>query len=509
MICKLYFCHSVVSRREAYNILNMNIQILLFVLSIIAYFQSYQFYAKEKYTFSFALILLGGTFLRLLVMNDPFLHAWDERYHFLVAKNMLNNVFEPQLYAKTLLDYDYRSWASNHIWLHKPPFALWTIALSFKIFGVSAFAGRLPSLFFSSSCVYLTYQIALLLFKDQKTAIIAAFLHSINGLILEMGAGRISTDHIDTTFFFILECSVYLSLCFNRQNKYHFLVIIGILTGIAVLTKWYIGLFIIPMFFFATVAQERVWKTILQSILIFIISFPIFYTWQNYIMNHFPKEAIWEKSYNFRHLFENIEGHGQAWWYHLDKARIIWNELIYFIFAWFVVQWVRKPFEKPIYLLGFWVMIPYTIFSLCTTKMQGYLLFTAPAFFIMIAVFMVENMETFSLNKYLKYLPIIIILLSIRYSIERVKPFQNHAPSLAEKIQILGYKQRLSEPKTVIFNAQNYIEIMFYTDFVAYQRMPTLSEIEQIKKQGYAIALIRGNKMPDYILNDAYIKILP
>jgi Dolichyl-phosphate-mannose-protein mannosyltransferase len=267
-------------------------QISLFVFSVILYRLSYKYYASEKYDFSLASILIGGILLRLLMMNDPFLHTWDERYHFLVAKNLLNNPIEPKLYAKALLDYNYRSWASNHIWLHKPPFALWTIAFSFKIFGMSEFAGRLPSLFFSISCVYWTHQIALLLFKNRKIAIIAAFLHSINGLILEIGAGRISTDHIDTTFFFLLECSVYLSLCHYRQNKYSLLIIIGMLTGIAVLTKWYIGLFIIPLFFLSNISKERVWKTIVQTILIAIISIPFFYTWQNYIMSYFPQEAI-------------------------------------------------------------------------------------------------------------------------------------------------------------------------------------------------------------------------
>ncbi len=485
--------------------MQMNIQILLFIFATLMCVQGYKSFIKEEYNLSLIYILLIGILLRVLSASDPFVHSWDERYHFLVAKNLCDNAFEPQLYVKTLLDYDFKQWGANHIWLHKPPFALWMIALSFKIFGISEFAGRLPSLFCSVACIYLTFQIAMHLLNQQKIALIAAFLHAINGIIIELSAGRDATDHIDTIFFFILELSLYLSLCYSRQNNRILWVSIGILTGIAVLTKWYVGLFILPMFFLANVKENEILKTILKCILLFIIALPLFYSWQVYTMNRFPNEAMWEKAYNFKHFFEAIEGHGHTWWYHIDKARIIWNELIYIIFAWFVSKWFLNPFQKIYYFLGIWVVIPYSIFSMSVTKMTGYVLFTAPAFFIMIGMFIIQKDSWFAKNKYLKYLPIIILLLSIRYSMERVKPFQDRTSLLTEKEQILNYKKQIPNSKTVIFNTKSFIEIMFYTDFVAYEKLPSPIEIETIKKQGYAIAIVRSENIPNYILNDASI----
>jgi hypothetical protein len=259
------------------------------------------------------------------------------------------------------------------------------------------------------------------------------------------------------------------------------------------------------MFFLANAKQDNLFKIILKCILLFIIAIPLFYSWQVYTMNRFPNEAIWEKSYNFKHFFEAIEGHAQAWWYHIDKARIIWNELIYIIFAWFARQWFLNPLQKTYYFLGIWIVIPYSIFSMSVTKMTGYVLFTAPAFFIMIGWFLIQNDSFFAKNKYLKYLPIIILALSIRYSIERVKPFQNTEKLLTQKKQILDYKKQLTNPKTVVFNTKNFIEVMFYTDFVAYEKMPSLSEIESIKKQGYAIVVVKSENIPNYILNDEQI----
>lgn len=38
---------------------------------------------------------------------DPFLHTWDEQFHALVARNMMDNPFVPTLRKGQLLPYDY------------------------------------------------------------------------------------------------------------------------------------------------------------------------------------------------------------------------------------------------------------------------------------------------------------------------------------------------------------------------------------------------------------------
>src|SRR5687768_6910766 len=75
--------------------------------------------------------LLAGTFILRVFMAqlDPFLNLWDERYHALVAKNMMLEPFKPMLYANPVLPYSFDSWTNNHIWLHKQPLFLWQIAL--------------------------------------------------------------------------------------------------------------------------------------------------------------------------------------------------------------------------------------------------------------------------------------------------------------------------------------------------------------------------------------------
>ena len=83
-----------------------------------------------------ALILLTAFLIRMDAAFMRSLHPWDERFHVLVAKNLLDHPLTPTLYRVPALDYDARDWTANHVWLHKPPGALWLMAGSMGIFGV-------------------------------------------------------------------------------------------------------------------------------------------------------------------------------------------------------------------------------------------------------------------------------------------------------------------------------------------------------------------------------------
>src|SRR5947209_2593929 len=102
-------------------------------------------------------LLAAGLALRLYAGADLFLHTWDERYHALVAKHLLAHPATPTLYDRPLLPYDYRDWRANHVWLHKPPLALWLMAaglgLGRAVAGAQGaeLAMRLPGLLLSTA----------------------------------------------------------------------------------------------------------------------------------------------------------------------------------------------------------------------------------------------------------------------------------------------------------------------------------------------------------------------
>jgi 4-amino-4-deoxy-L-arabinose transferase-like glycosyltransferase len=138
---------------------NLLFGILTIIFCITGYLFSWKYWRKDNYKIAILLIVICGLALRIYTSTDFFLHSWDERYHALVAKNLIQHPLTPTLYDNPVLPYDYRNWKANHIWLHKQPLPVWTIAASMRLFGVNEIALRLPSIILSTIGILLTFLI--------------------------------------------------------------------------------------------------------------------------------------------------------------------------------------------------------------------------------------------------------------------------------------------------------------------------------------------------------------
>jgi len=108
-------------------------QLLMLCLAGSFFLASLFFQTSKRYKLSF--VFLGLTAFSLFsfaALLDPFLNIWDERFHALVAKNLIDHPLMPTLYDDPVVDMLYDRWDRWHIWLHKQPLFLWQIALSFS-----------------------------------------------------------------------------------------------------------------------------------------------------------------------------------------------------------------------------------------------------------------------------------------------------------------------------------------------------------------------------------------
>ena len=456
-------------------------------IAIVLYYLAYKKFLKENYKLCLWLIMLGGLLLRLFTSMDFYLHEWDERYHALVSKNLIQNPLKPMLYSMPILDYDYRNWTSNHIWLHKQPFPLYSMALSMFILGKNTIALRLPSILLSTASIFATFQIGKIL-VSKKIGIFAAFLFSINGLIIESTAGRVATDHIDVFFYSLTTIAIYYLLRSVDQNSRNSIVLGAIFTGLAILSKWLPALIVLPVWLIYYYQKQGI-KGITTNLTIFItVCSAIAIPWQIYIMNQFPMEASWEYEYNSRHFFEVIEEHTKPIYYHFDRMRIIYGELIYIPLLWLIFttysQLRKSKYTKLI--LASWILIPYLFFSVALSKMQGYILFCSTAIFIMTAMFFYELKSFETKFKKLKLLTLILLIaLPIRYSVERISPFsiKERNPDWITEMR----KLRVKENKSVVFNCKYPIETMFHTNLIAYETTPNMEKLKFLKTEGYDI----------------------
>jgi len=464
--------------------------ILLLLFALITYLIWKQ--AKlSNYTQALFLIILLGTVLRIFVSTDPFLHEWDERYHALVAKNTIEDPIKPTLYKVPLLDYDYKSWVGNHVWLHKQPLPLWIIGNSMRVFGVNLFGFRLPSILFSLLAVWLTFLIGSKLF-DKKTGLIAAFLHSINGLIIELTGGRVATDHVDIFFLFFIELSIWFVILYHGKRNFWNLLLIGVCTGCAVLTKWLPALIVFPIFLILDYKLYFDKKTIINSAIILAAISLVSAPWQIYSALEFPLENAWEKHFNWLHLTTVLDEQTGPFYYFFSKLRIHYGEIMYLPLIWFVLK-KRNWLERKKLALLVWMLVPLLFFSISKTKMQGYTLFIAPAVFIMLGLFVryilfyLKRFSTKNKRVFAQLIVVFIFLLPIRYCIERVKPFSK------ENSQQPTYMKRIKELKPldsktlVIENCKYPIETMFFTNHIAYDKKLTLEEKEKVIRLGYSV----------------------
>lgn len=466
-----------------------NLKLITLSVSTFGLIFSAFFFVQQKYNFSLLLIILLGITLRVYTSSDNYLHKWDERYHALVAKNMMQEPFTPKLYKNPVLSYDYTNWTGNHIWVHKQPFPLWSIALSFKIFGVNELALRIPSIVLTSIAIFLTFYIASFFFNE-KVGVFAAFFYAVNGLIIEMSAGRVATDHPDVFFLFFIELAVFFSVMYIKKQKTYINILVGLSLGIAILCKWLPALIVLPIWVLLMFQNKEPYKKILTNLLLIItVACLVFIPWQIYIHTAFPLEAKWESNYNMKHILEVLDGQGGGMFYFFEKLTINYGALIFLPLIYLLYKFYKNPKNYHFLALIFWIFVPLIFFTLVKTKMQAYILFTAPALFIATAYFW-EELNNWQIKGKLKYLQKILqlalLVLPLIYCIERTKIFQNidRNPTWVQELKNINNKNE----NLVLINCPYPIETMFYTNCTAaYSYIPKKKKIDELEREGYTV----------------------
>ena len=439
-------------------------------------------------------VLAAALLISGFAASDLVLHPWDERFHALVAKHLITHPFLPTLYDRPALPYDYRDWMTNHVWLHKPPVGLWVPALSMRLFGVHEWALRLPSVLMLTLGVALTFRIGCEIF-DQRTALLASMFHSVNGFLVSMAAGR-RADHIDTLLVVLVQLGVLLALSQAHRPSRLTVVWLGILSGVAVLTKSMAGMLILPILFYVVWSRQSIHKAVTTVALTGTIALALAGPWYLYTRLAFPVEAAWEAAYTWRHIYEVLEGHAGTLFFYLADMPRTFGELIYLPVGWFLVQLVRGRGDAGWRAVAVWIGTPYVLFSLFATKLPTYVLVAAPAVFLVEARFWWELKRFVGevMDRYWRRVGLvllgILLILPARYLMEPTGPLESREwnPEWAQSLRDLPGRIGVSD--AVIFNSAAPIETMFYTSYTAYDYLPTWKQVDSLREQGLSVVII-------------------
>ena len=454
-------------------------------------------------------ILAAGLLLRLYAGTDLFLHCWDERYHALVAKHLLAHPGTPTLYDPPALPYDYRDWRANHVWLHKPPLALWLMAaglwLSQALMGMAGgeIAMRVPGLLLAVASIYFPYRIGAYL-CGRQAGLLAAFLHATHGYLLQLPGGRAPVDQIDNDLIFCVELGIFLSVLYLETGRRWLVPAVGSSVGLAVLTKWLPGLLAVPVFLALAWGKERPRRLALDLALIGLTAVAVVLPWQIYANLTFPREAHWESAYNLRHLIVPVEGLGGSPLFYLTRMARYFGELVYLCLIWFLVELARERQPKMMRLAA-WLLLPYLSFSLAATKMAGYVMTAAPALFLVEALFWLWllNLDPRpwpGWQRGLRWAALaLLIVLPLRYTLERLKlsPAYDRNPPWVRAMRELP--ARIGPGKVVLLNVDRPIETMFYTPYLAYAKTATPQQIAQLRRDGFRVIAFDDGRLPSAV----------
>jgi len=263
--------------------------------------------------FGLALLVVGSFILRVNHLGHPALNPMDEAFHAVVARNLLSAPLTPMLYAEPVVAFDYRDWKSNHIWLHKPVWPLWQMALSMALLGIDTWAMRLPSALLAAGAVGVIYLIGAWL-CCWRVGLIAAALAACNPATVTLVQGYIFSDHVDIALLFWSTLSVCLLVRSAKTGSMVAAGLAGATQGIAFLCKYYPALFVAII----ALALWRLGGETLRlrgrNLLAFaaaamLASLP----WLAICAVRFPDEFWYEQLHALSHLTRDVEQFAAPW----------------------------------------------------------------------------------------------------------------------------------------------------------------------------------------------------
>ncbi|MYB65504.1 hypothetical protein F4X73_12505, partial [Candidatus Poribacteria bacterium] len=361
-------------------------------------------------------ILIASFSLVLRNLGHSKIHYWDEGFHAIVARNLTKHPLKFTLYDQPWLDYDYKNWGGNHIWLHKPPVAMWQICISHFILGINAFALRLPSAISLVLSAWLTFRIASDLF-DKRAGLIAAFLQAFNPFLFASVHGYRYSDHIDIALLLWVQVSCWFLLRGIRTGKQRNYILSGVAMGIAYLSKSYLALItfgIALVVWFVAWYKRRIKNTSIDQVnteevtetgnqqlnepemrirfrdvaVQLGVGIATAAPWVIYCLIKYPREFLWEHKRVIDHLNTNVENWAASW----DRPLFEYMPLFYpfFYAALFavvlcliVILLVRWELPE-LYVLawGIGVIVPHT---LAETKTPSATMIAVPPLLICMA----------------------------------------------------------------------------------------------------------------------------
>ncbi|WP_405604786.1 ArnT family glycosyltransferase [Polaribacter sp. Asnod1-A03] len=387
-----------------------------------------RFRENKSYFLVFLLILIVTILGLSLDLINP-----DAALYGTISKTIYENNDFINLYS---LGYD---------WLDKPHLPFWLTAISFKIFGVSNFAYKIPGVLVFFLGIWMTYKFTKENY-NKKTAFIAAIIlatatHSV------ISNFDVRAEPYLTGFII---ASLYYTDRFLKLNKFYYLILACLFSAFAIMTKGIFALIPIVFALFGELVVKQNWKQLLNPIwfiaafLIIIFILPEIYTLYIQFDLH-PEKIVFDKTNTsgikfffwdsqFGRFFNTapIKGSGDKFFFFhtILWAFLPWGILFYIASFFKIKQNIKKVAKKQEFYTIFGSLFTILIFSLSKFQLAHYTNIVFPFMAIIVAdfIFKLEKHYQKSLKSYrvILWFQNILGLLLITYLFFIIKPEINY-----------------------------------------------------------------------------------
>jgi 4-amino-4-deoxy-L-arabinose transferase-like glycosyltransferase len=302
--------------------------------------------------------------------------------------------------------------------LDKPIGYYWLVALSFKLFGLSEWSARLPSVLAALGCIFLVYRFARLQWGLREALwSCLVLLTSIEFFVLS----RLVIFDMALTFFITLALFLFYRAAWGggdgRSQKFYGLAMY-VAMGAGSLVKGPVALVVPGMVIFCYLFFTRRWfllrrmNPFLGALLYFAVVAP-WYLWVETRNPGYLQYFLWEEHF-VRYLTPHF-GRTKSWYYFfvvLAVGFLPWSLLIPFT----VRNLWKRTFDDTNLFLLLWVLLPFAFFSASHSKLPHYILPIYPALALLTGRSLaLEFNDTPGRQWWVLYLPWILTIGSIVY----------------------------------------------------------------------------------------------
>jgi 4-amino-4-deoxy-L-arabinose transferase-like glycosyltransferase len=318
---------------------------------------------------------------------------------------------------------DYASlvdWKGDY--LDKPHLLFWLAAFSYKIFGVTAFAYKLPTFLFTILGIYSTYRLGKSLYHAEAGRLAALLLASSFAFII-----AVSDVRMDGILTATIAFSTWQLVAFVQHKRLMNIVLAALGLALAFSTKGHIGVFVpaVGILFYILYRREYnlflSWKWLLLIVLFFLFISPVLYAYYLQYNLH-PEKVIRGKDHIngvkfilFNQSLERFSG-GMG-----DDSK---NDYLFFIhsFLWAFAPWSLLTILAIVFRLrniskrteewgtiGAFLAV-FIIVTFSGFKLPHYLNVVFPVAAVMAAVFLLQKMQE---RNWMKRLYLLHLLVSI------------------------------------------------------------------------------------------------